>query len=169
MPISRASASNTAPNSILILQTPWRRDGPDLKPRRPVGIGDKVVVVAKLQEEHTEWVTEELFESRLSPFALSPQAPYNTHSILAEKEPLTSSTYPVRSPPNQGSSPPLLNEGSEAMGHLTYQQEGWHVTEGIFTVIFQQTRTPPLNASEVSQVKESNGSIYDELNRALLR
>ncbi|GKZ61347.1 hypothetical protein AnigIFM49718_008057 [Aspergillus niger] len=105
MPISRASASNTAPNSITILQTPWRRDGPDLKPRRPVGIGDKVVVMAKLQEEHIAWVKEELFESPVT-------------------EPLTSSTYPVRSPPNQGSSLHPLNEGNEAMAYLTYQQEG---------------------------------------------
>ncbi|GKZ66058.1 hypothetical protein AnigIFM50267_010897 [Aspergillus niger] len=59
--------------------------------------------MAKLQEEHIEWVKEELLDWDRA---------------------LNIINLPVRSPPNQGSSPPPLNEGNEAMGHLTYQKRG---------------------------------------------
>lgn len=180
MPISRASASNTAPNSISILQTPWRRDGPDLKPRRPVGIGDKVVVMTKLQEEHTEWVKEELFESLLSLFALSSQALNNTHSSWDRALNIINLSREVTAEPGQLITPAPRGQRGNGLPHLPeegyinlrcnwnsgcrgYYQGNRHVTEGIFTEISQQTSTLPLSASEVSQLKESIGSIYDEL------
>ncbi|KAL3263267.1 hypothetical protein ABHI18_001961 [Aspergillus niger] len=118
MPISRASASNTAPNSISILQTPWRRDGPDLKPRQSVGIGENVIVMAKVQEEHTEWVKEEVFESLLSPFALSSQALNNTHSSWDRALNIINLSREITAEPGQLTTPAQRGQRGNGLPHL---------------------------------------------------
>ena len=84
--------------------------------------GDKVIVMAKLEEEHTEWVAQELPE-----YAIPPQKPYFTSPTLNTILTQTSwqrAIYTVnpshesRINPNTLTTP--FNKGHESMAYFTY-------------------------------------------------
>ncbi|PWY91468.1 hypothetical protein BO94DRAFT_513606 [Aspergillus sclerotioniger CBS 115572] len=170
----------------------------DIFPQR-VEQGDKVIVMARLQEEHTDWVEQELPDWQRAIYVVNP-----SKAAAADSRQLTTP----------------LNKGHESMAYLTYlidnydslpatiaflhshrsgflmawhvdaplhdnvlamkdlqldfvQQNGYvnlrcnwnpgckqdhrtnrHVTEEVFTDIFEGTSTPPINSTGISTMQD---------------
>ncbi|KAJ5685654.1 hypothetical protein N7536_008273 [Penicillium majusculum] len=89
------------------------RNGTTSSPHGDTTPGDKVIVMAKLEEEHTEWVEEELPDWQRAIYIVNP-------------------SHETRLNPNALTTP--LNKGHEAMAYFTYIIDFYHTLPS--TIVF---------------------------------